>query len=64
MSSMLVPLTEDQKKRRKWRLEELRRVGYDKEWAEMIAESDIDLNMARSLLERGCPVELALSILI
>lgn len=48
-----------------WRHEALRRAGYDRESATVLAAShDIDLHAAVSLLERGCSVELALQILL
>jgi len=48
-----------------WRLLSLSRAGYDAESAAVLAAShDIDLHCAMSLLEQGCPVELALQILL
>lgn len=48
----------------RWRTEELMRAGYDPAGAlELAARPDIDLHAATGLLERGCPVELALQIL-
>lgn len=48
-----------------WRFESLRRAGYDAESATVLAMShEIDLHQAMALLERGCPVDLALQILI
>jgi len=48
-----------------WRLLSLSRAGYDAESAAVLAAShDIDLHRAVSLLEHGCPVELALQILL
>ena len=48
-----------------WRLEELRRAGYDAESAAVIAVShEVDLHQAVELLERGCSVDLALQILL
>ena len=48
-----------------WRLEALRRAGYDAEAATILAAShDVDLHSAIELLERGCPADLALQILI
>ncbi|MCS7006819.1 MAG: hypothetical protein RMM28_09190 [Thermoleophilia bacterium] len=48
-----------------WRHEALERAGYDPEAAVVLAAShDVDLHQAVELLERGCPVELALQILL
>ena len=48
-----------------WRLDSLERAGYDAESAAVLAASpEVDLHLAVSLLERGCPVELALQILL
>jgi hypothetical protein len=48
-----------------WRLEELRRAGYDAESAAVIAVShEVDLHQAVELLEHGCSVDLALQILL
>ena len=48
-----------------WRLLSLSRAGYDPESAAVLAAShDVDLHGAMSLLEQGCPVELALQILL
>jgi hypothetical protein len=47
-----------------WRLECLRGAGYDQEAAIVIAlDREVDLHRAVSLLERGCPPDLALQIL-
>ena len=49
----------------RWRYDSLERAGYDRESATVIALShDVDLHLAVALLERGCPVELALQILL
>lgn len=48
----------------RWRAERLLAAGYDGESALVIAlDGDVDLHAAVSLLERGCPVDLALQIL-
>ena len=48
-----------------WRMLSLSRAGYDPESAAVLAAShDVDLHRAMSLLEHGCPVELALQILL
>jgi hypothetical protein len=49
----------------RWRQEALRRAGYDRESALVLAAShDVDLHAAVSLLERGCSIDLALQILL
>ena len=48
-----------------WRAQSLARVGYDLESAAVLAAShEVDLHYAMSLIERGCPVDLALQILL
>jgi hypothetical protein len=48
-----------------WRAEALERAGYGaREAAEIAARQDIDLHRAVDLLGAGCPVELALQILL
>ncbi len=48
-----------------WRLDSLERAGYDAESAAVLAASpEVDLHLAVSLLQRGCPVSLALQILL
>ena len=48
-----------------WRAEELERGGYEPRAAAKIAvRADIDLHLAVDLLERGCPPDLALKILL
>ena len=49
----------------RWRAESLARVGYDLESCAVLAAShEVDLHHAMRLLERGCPVDLALQILL
>jgi hypothetical protein len=49
----------------RWRLESLARAGYDPESAAVIAAShDVDLHLAVDLLRRGCPLDVALQILL
>jgi hypothetical protein len=49
----------------RWRVEELIRAGYDPLAAGQIAlRSDIDLHQAIGLLAHGCPVDLAVRILL
>ena len=48
-----------------WRAEALERAGYDPTTAAMLAmRHEVDLHAAEALLERGCPPELALRILL
>ena len=47
-----------------WRVERLLAAGYDAEAALVLAlDRDVDLHLAVSLLERGCPPDTALEIL-
>jgi hypothetical protein len=49
----------------RWRLESLERAGYDVESAAVLAAShEVDLHRAIQLLQQGCPVEVALQILL
>jgi hypothetical protein len=49
----------------RWRAEALMRAGYDPAGAaELAARLEIDLHTATALLERGCPADLALQILL
>jgi hypothetical protein len=49
----------------RWRVEELMRAGFDPIAAGQIApRADIDLHQAIGLLARGCPVDLAVRILL
>jgi hypothetical protein len=49
----------------RWRAEELERAGYEPlQAAELAARNDVDLHLAVDLLERGCPVDTALRILL
>lgn len=48
-----------------WRMEELERAGYSPDAAATLAtRHDIDLHSATDLIERGCPAEIALRILL
>ena len=48
-----------------WRAHSLERAGYDPESAAVLAAShEIDLHYAVRLLESGCPIDLALQILL
>ena len=49
----------------RWRAQELTRAGYAAEEAtELASRGDVDLHLAVQLLERGCPPETALRILL
>ena len=49
----------------RWRAEELERAGYELSAAALLAaSSDVDLHRAIDLLERGCPEDVALQILL
>jgi hypothetical protein len=49
----------------RWRAEELERAGYEPRSAGRLAvRHDVDLHTAVDLLERGCPPDLALRILL
>ena len=48
-----------------WRLDTLERAGYDAESAAVLAASpEVDLHLAVSLVNSGCPVALALQCLL
>jgi hypothetical protein len=48
-----------------WRREELQRAGYPRDAAEQLAaRHDVDLHVAVDLLRGGCPLDVALSILL
>jgi hypothetical protein len=49
----------------RWRAEELMRAGFDPAAAVQLAVClDVDLHSAVDLLERGCPADLAVQILL
>jgi len=49
----------------RWRADSLARVGYDTESASVLAAShEVDLHLAMRLVESGCPIDLALQILL
>ena len=49
----------------RWRMEELLRVGFDVEFATLLAgEPGVDLHAAIDMVERGCPPDLAARILL
>lgn len=46
-----------------WRFQSLRRAGYPREDAFVLARTPTDLHLATKLLERGCPPATAVEIL-
>jgi hypothetical protein len=48
----------------RWRFDQLRSLGFGDEQAWLLAASDADLHHTRSLVGAGCPLHLALRILI
>jgi len=61
---VLVRETEQERVER-WRLEALVKVGYDSTSAAQLAvRNDVDLHRAIELVERGCPPEIAVRILL
>jgi hypothetical protein len=49
----------------RWRVEELERAGYEPRAAGRLAvRHDVDLHAAVDLIQRGCPTDLALKILL
>jgi hypothetical protein len=48
----------------RWRTEELERAGYDMSAAAVLAASSVDLHFAVDLLQRGCPPDVAVQILL
>jgi len=49
----------------RWRADELIRAGYDPAAAaKLAAQLDVDIRLAATMLEQGCPPELALQILL
>lgn len=47
-----------------WRIEQLLRLGFSNEQVVHLFLADVDLSVARNLVGRGCPLELAERILI
>jgi hypothetical protein len=49
----------------RWRMDELLRVGFDVEFATLLAaEPGVDLHAAVDMVEHGCPPDLAARILL
>ena len=60
----LLPFDDGRDEVTSWRIERLVAAGYDGEAALVLAlDRDVDLHLAVSLLERGCPSDTALQIL-
>ncbi|MGH3085612.1 MAG: hypothetical protein ACRDNP_16425 [Gaiellaceae bacterium] len=60
----LIEQTETERIER-WRAEELERAGYEPRAAGRLAvRHDVDLHAAVDLIQRGCPADLALKILL
>ena len=60
-----LPLDSELERIEQWRAEELERAGYPVRDAEMLSHRmDIDLHLAIDLLRQGCPVPVALQILL
>ena len=48
----------------RWRFDQFRSLGFGEEDACLLSESEVDLNRARSLIAAGCPLNLAVKILV
>jgi hypothetical protein len=60
-----LPVETESERIERWRVEELGRAGYGAEEAvELASRNYVDLHLAVELLERGCPTETALRILL
>jgi hypothetical protein len=58
------PLFDEEVEVFRWRAEQFRQLGFDREEASDLAASAADLGQARYLLDSGCPPHLALAILL
>ncbi len=45
-----------------WRFDQFCLLGYDEVQAILLANSDVDLHLTRTLIGNGCPLELAVKI--
>jgi len=60
-----LPLDTELERIEQWRAEELERVGYPvRDAARLAARHDVDLHLATDLIRQGCPVAVALQILL
>jgi ATP-dependent exoDNAse (exonuclease V) beta subunit len=65
MSAVAAIIETEQERVERWRVEELLRAGFDPAAAaELATRLDVDLHAATELVDRGCPPELALQILL
>lgn len=65
MSAVETLIETESERVERWRTDELIRVGFDPEQATLLAvEPGVDLHSAIDLVERGCPPELAVRILL
>lgn len=56
--------SQDEKKVLDWRVEQFRKLEFGEAVSELLAGSDVDLNRARKMRDRGCDTVLALRILL
>jgi hypothetical protein len=60
-----LPLESELERIEQWRAEALERAGYPVRDAELLAHRlDVDLHLAIDLISQGCPVPVALQILL
>ena len=60
-----LPLDTELERIEQWRAEELERVGYPvRDAARLAARHDVDLHLAIDLISQGCPVPVAVEILL
>jgi hypothetical protein len=60
-----VPVDSELERVEEWRAEELERAGYPiRDAAVLAARHDIDLHFAVDLIRQGCPIQVALQILL
>ena len=60
-----LPLESELERIEQWRAEELERAGYPVRDTELLAQRlDIDLHLAIDLVRQGCPIPVALQILL
>jgi hypothetical protein len=60
-----LPLDTELERIEQWRAEELERAGYPvRDAAGIAARHDVDLHLAVDLISNGCPVPVALQILL
>ena len=65
MSAVELVIETELERVERWRAEELLRAGFDPGAAsELAGRLDIDLHTATELIDRGCPPDLALRILL